>query len=70
MMSADLQHSLSAATTLEGEYCKNKIRQTSSGRENRNKVEKKNRKLDKKEASVFQFDTEVPGSQLMKNKSF
>lgn len=32
MMSADLQHSLSAATSLIREYCKNTTRQTSSRR--------------------------------------
>lgn len=64
MMSAVLQHSLSAAPSLEGEYCKNKARQTSSGRENRNKVEEiKERKLDNKEGSVFQFDTDAPEIQ-------
>lgn len=68
MMSADLLHCLSAATRFEGQNCKNMTRQTSSATENYNKVEKnKKRKLDNKEAFVFQFSTEGPEIQLMKN---
>lgn len=40
MMSADLQHSLSAATSLIREYCKNTTRQTSSRRKTETELKK------------------------------
>lgn len=67
MMSADLQRSLSAAPSLEGEYCKNKTRQTSSGKPKQSRRKITENWITKK--LVFQFDIEVHIGQLMKNKS-